>query len=99
MKCLSRKELLSGNYNYPTDLITLKPTLHFKERLEERGLDLDCVPTMVRITKDNIHSGKTVDSKNLCSVVIRILYFKKYMFICFNPFDAAAKSIWFGKKK
>lgn len=94
---LSRSKLLSGDYIYPTELVSLKPTEHFKERLEERGIGLECIPSMVRITRDNIYSGKirNITQKRLMSVVIRLKYNSKYMFICYNPFDGAAKSIWF----
>lgn len=95
---LSRHQILEGNYIYPTELVTLKPTKHFKERLENRGLDLECIPSVIRITKDNIHSAKTEDNKHLHSVVVRLKYNKKYMYICYNPFDGGAKSIWFSER-
>lgn len=62
-------------------------------------MDLECIPTMVRITKDNIHSAKTEDKKHLHSVVVRIQYSStRYLFLCYNPYDGALKSIWFTDK-
>ena len=96
---LTRTQLLQGNYQYPADLIKLKPTKHFIDRLEQRGIGLNCIPTMVRVTKDNIHSGKTGDGRELKSVVVRLKYSTtKYIFLCFNPFDGGLKTIWFRDK-
>lgn len=93
---LTRTQLLKGKYLYPTDLISLRPTNHFNNRIEERGVGLFCIPTKVRITPNNIYSGKTYDGKRLSSVVVRLKYSsREYLFICFNPWDAAAKSLWF----
>ncbi len=93
---LTRRQLVEGNYVYPNSLIKLKPTKHFIERLEERGLGIDCIPTLVRVTKDNIHSGKTDNGRELRSVVVRLKYNStKYIFLCFNPFDGAVKTLWF----
>lgn len=97
---LMRHELVKGNFKYPTDLIKLYPTKHCVERLEQRGVGLDCLPTLVRVTKNNIHSGKSIDGQTLHSVVIRIDYnIYKYLFLCFNPFDGGLKTLWFLDKK
>lgn len=97
---LTRKQILAGTYKYPADLVTLKPTRHFKERLSERGIGLECIPTVVRVTKDNIHSGKTKDNIHLNSVVVRLDYTSsKLLYIIMNPYDGAVKSLWFGNKK
>jgi hypothetical protein len=96
---LTRTQILNGTYVYPSDLIKLKPTKHFIERLEERGIGLDCIPTLVRVTKDNIHSGKTDDGKELVSVVVRLKYStNRYVFLAFNPIDGGLKTLWFREK-
>lgn len=96
---LTRKQILNGNFVYPSELVKLYPTKHFIERLEERGLGLDCIPTLVRVTKDNIHSAKTENGKELNSVVVRLAYnTKRYIFLAFNPFDGAIKTLWFRDK-
>lgn len=96
MEELTRTQILMGNYHYPSDLIKLRPTKHFMNRLEERGIGLQCIPTLVRVERNNIHSGKTEDGINLKSVVVRLKYSSKYyIFLCFNPFDGALKTLWF----
>lgn len=92
---LTRHQIVNGSYVYPDDLITLKETNHFKTRFEERTFGLAMMPTRVRITKDNVHSGKTRDGTTLNSVVIRLKYSSKWMFLCFDPYDGVVKSIWF----
>jgi len=96
---LTRKQILRGDYLFPNDLVKLYPTKHFIERLEQRGLGLDCIPTLVRVTKDNIHSGKTEDGKKLSSVVVRLSYTPaKFIFLAFNPFDGGLKTLWFKER-
>ncbi len=96
---LTRTQILNGKYIYPSDLVKLHPTKHFIDRLEERGLGLDCIPTLVRVTKDNIHSAKTEDGKQLNSVVVRLAYSAtRYIFLAFNPFDGYVKTLWFRDK-
>lgn len=54
---------------------------------------------MVRVTKDNIHSGKTDDGKQLVSVVVRLNYNRtKFIFLAFNPYDGGLKTVWFRDK-
>jgi hypothetical protein len=96
---LTRTQILKGNFVYPDELVKLHPTKHFIERLDERGLGLDCIPTLIRVTKDNIHSAKTEDGTKLNSVVVRLVYnASKYLFIAFNPFDGGTKTLWFRDK-
>ena len=96
---LTRTQLLKGNYIYPSELIKLTPTKHFVSRLEERGIGIDCIPTLVRVTKDNIHSGKTVNGRELSSIVVRLTYnTHRNLFLCFNPFDGFIKTLWFRDK-
>ena len=81
-------------------MVKLYPTKHFTERLEERGLGMDCIPTLVRVTKDNIHSAKTEDGKRLSSVVVRLTYnTSKYLFLAFSPLDGGLKTLWFRDKR
>lgn len=96
---LTRAQILKGDYVYPTDFVRLKQTTHFTERLEERGIGIDCIPTLVRITKNNIHSGEAKGNR-LTSVVVRIKYSSmRYMFICFNPKDGFLKTLWFRERR
>lgn len=93
---LTREEILKGSYRYPKNFINIYPTSHCIERLDERGKELDFLPSMVRITEDNIWSGRTKNGKRLISIVIRLKYkCSKYLFICFNPWDGFIKTIWF----
>ncbi len=96
---LTRTQILKGNFVYPSDLVKLYPTKHFIDRLEERGLGLDCIPTLVRVTKDNIHSGKSEDGTRLTSVVVRLVYnTSRYLFLVFSPIDGGLKTLWFRDK-
>lgn len=96
MREISRTELVNGNFVFPSEMVKLVPTKHFIDRLEERGIGLDCIPTIVRVTKDNLHSAKTEDGKILYSVVVRLKYSStKYIFLAFNPIDGALKTLWF----
>lgn len=93
---LTRTQILKGNYLYPEKSITLDPTNHVFDRMLDRGLRIDNLPTKVKVTKDNIHSAKTLDGKHLTSVVIRIRYsMYQYLFLCMNPYDGGLKSMWF----
>lgn len=96
---LTRTQILKGGYIYPSDLVKLKTTKHFVERLEQRGIGIDCIPTLVRITQDNIYCGEA-DGDKLTSVVVRLKYNSvRYVFLCFNPIDGFLKTLWFKDKK
>lgn len=96
---LTRQEILQGKYLYPEDFIPLRSTHHFEQRLKERSLSLECIPTQVRITRNNIHSAKSKDGQKLSSVVVRIDYNSyKNLFLVFSPWDGALKSLWFKEK-
>lgn len=96
---LTRTQLVNGSYVYPSDLIKLYPTKHFVERLNERGIGIDCIPSLVRVTKDNIHSAKTNEKNEFVSVVVRLKYSStKYIFLVINPLDGALKTLWFREK-
>lgn len=70
------------------------------DRLTERGQGLDFLPSVVKITDSNIYSGRTKDNKKLNSIVIRMDYTgNKDLYLCFNPFDAALKTVWYGNRK
>ncbi len=95
---LTRTQILKGNYLYPSDLIRLRQSKHFVERLEERGIGLDCIPTVVRVSKDNIHSAKA-DGKELVSVAVRLKYNSyKYVFLVIDLKDGCLKTVWFKEK-
>lgn len=94
---LARKKILSGNYVYPTELIRLWRTRHFEERLEERGVGIDCIPKNVRVTKDNIYCADT-EGNEFTSVVVRLNYNSKFMFLCFNVKTGNLKTVWFKNK-
>lgn len=95
---LTRTQILTGNYLYPKELVKLKTTKHFIDRLEERGIGVNCIPTVVRVTKDNIYCGEA-DGNELTSVVIRLNYnSSRYVFLCFNPKDGGLKTLWFKEK-
>lgn len=96
---LTRTEILNGNYSYPSDLVRLKTTNHFMERLEERGIGVDCIPKIVRVTKDNIYCGDA-EGNELVNVVVRLKYTSsRYVFLCFNPRDGVLRTIWFKDKR
>jgi hypothetical protein len=94
---LTRSEVLDEGFLYPEKEITLIPTKHFWDRLEERG-SLLYFPNPVQVTRENIHSGKTRDGKTLHSVVIRLDYGSKCIYLCFNPYDSGLKSVCFNDK-
>lgn len=97
---LTKKEILHGKFLYPKDLITLRPTNHCLERIKERGQSLDILPSVVRITESNLQNGKTKDEKSVTSVVIKLDYTsRKDMYLCFNPFDGALKTVWYGNRQ
>lgn len=100
MDLLTKSQILDMGLTYPSRLVKLIPTKHFTKRLEERGIGLTCIPEYVRVTKDNIHSGKTKDGKRLKSVAIRLNYSTVYdLYLSFNPFDGALKTMWFRRKR
>ena len=84
---------------FPNDLVKLRRTDHFIKRLEQRGIGVDCIPTLVRVTKSNIYCGEA-EGNNLTSVVVRLNYnYTRFIFLCFNPKDGALKTLWFRDKK
>ena len=100
MEELTRRQLLEKKFQFPSEMIKLIPTNHFTARLEERGLGLACIPTLVRITEDNVHSGKTKDGKTLSSVVVRLEYNKRLnIFLALSPKDGALKTLSFRERR
>lgn len=96
---LTRKEILKGDFRWPNDIVKLIFTNHFKERLNHRSNILDCFPNYVRVTKDNIYSGRTFNGTDLISVVVKLNYSStKDLYLCFNPFDGGCKTFWFRSK-
>lgn len=94
---LTRQQILASNYRYPSHLISLKPTKHFLKRTQERVRGFNCVPTMVRITKDNIYCATlSKNRRSFSTVVVRLKYTNtSYIFVCFNPYNGYVKTIWF----
>ena len=96
---LTRTEILKGKYFYPTNLVKLKTTKHFVDRLKERGIGINCIPTKVRVTENNIYCGDA-EGNLIVSVVVRLNYSSsKFIFLCFNPIDGALKTVWFREKR
>lgn len=99
MQLLTRNQILDMGLTYPSRLVRLIPTKHFIKRLEERGTSLTCIPEYVRVTEKNIHSGKTADGKRLKSVAVKLEYSPVCdLYLSFNPFDGALKTMWFRRK-
>ena len=95
---LTRTQILKGKYTYPPDMVKIWGSKHFLERLDERGVGLECIPTVVRVTPDNIHSAR-LENDQFVSVVVRLKYTSsKYIFLCFNPIDGNLKTLWFREK-
>lgn len=83
---------------YPSDFVKLRPTKHFVERLEQRGIGIECIPKLVRVSRDNIYCGEA-DGNILTSVVVRLNYTSnRYMFLCFDPRYGQLKTLWFKEK-
>lgn len=99
MKILTRKQILNGSFVYPSELVKIRMTKHCIERLEQRGVGLECIPSLIRVTRDNIHSGKTENGVDLSSVVVRLDYTSsKFIFLALNPKDGGVKTLWFRDK-
>jgi hypothetical protein len=93
---LTRAQILAGQYEYPEDFVNLLPTTHFWDRVQERAEGILNIPTVVKVTRDNIYSAKTRDGKRLHSVVIKLKYSDyRFIYLCFNPFDGGLKTAWF----
>ncbi len=93
---LTKREIIAEKLRYPSGFITLKPTKHCIERLQERGRELDFLPSIIKVTTKNMVSGKTKDNKRLCSVVVKVRYTcTKWLFLCFNPYDGGLKTVWY----
>jgi hypothetical protein len=96
MKKLCRSELLGGAYQWPGHWIQLRWSAHARKAIEERGLAQNSIPTVVRISKDNIYSGRTEDGKTLNSVVIGLKYsYRRFLFLALDPVTGTLKTLWF----
>ena len=97
---LSRKEILNGGYKWREGLITLKLSKHAQRRVEERILgELVIVPSICRITKENICSGRSKDGKSLTSVKIRLDYKKdQWMYLVICPWTGIVKTLYINYK-
>lgn len=68
--------------------------------MKERDIGLHLIPTMVKITKDNIYCARTEDGKQFESVVVRLPYNRhRYVYLAFSPSDGALRTLWFKDKK
>jgi len=98
-KNYSRKEVIE-KFRWREGLISLQLSKHCLRRIEERvDGEFPIVPTMVRITKDNICSGRSQDGKKLSSVKIRLDYKRdKWMFLVICPFSGVVKTLYINYK-
>lgn len=97
---ISREDILSGRFSYPKNLISLRKTNHFIQRMRDRSFDLDVMPSVIRATPSNIYSGKVNRNNSITSMVLRINYtISKWMFLCINPNTGAILTFWFKEKK
>jgi len=96
---LSRKEVIDG-YKWREGLIPLVLSKHAQRRIEERVEgEFIIVPTVVRITKQNICSGRSKDGKKLSSVKIRLDYKNdKWMFLVVCPNSGVVKTLYINYK-
>lgn len=86
---LTRKEIIDGGFRWREGLIKLSLSKHAKRRTEERVEgEFPIIPTVCRITKGNICSGRTKDGKTLNSVKVRLEYKRdKWMFLVICPWS------------
>lgn len=97
---IPRKEVVE-RFKWREGLIPLSLSNHAQRRVKERMLgEFIIVPTMCRITKENICSGRSKDGKHLSSVKIRLEYKKDmwlYLVVC--PGSGVVKTLFINAKK
>lgn len=95
---ISRKDILA-NYKWREGLIPLSLSKHAKRRVEERvDGEFPIVPTVVRITRNNICSGRG-KGKKLTSVKIRLDYkTDKWMYLVICPNSGVVKTLYINYK-
>lgn len=98
LKEYSRKEIIGG-MKWRKGLIPLIMSEHAKRRISERILgEFMVVPSVIRITENNICSGKGRNGK-LSSIKIRLDYSKdKWMFIVVCPNSGVVKTLYINYK-
>ncbi len=97
---LNRKEVLEGGYEYRTGLIPLILSKHAIRRIAERiDGEFIIVPSVARITKENICSGRTKDGKFLTNIKIRLDYKRdKWMYLVICPSSGVVKTLYINYK-
>ena len=95
----SKREVIS-NFKWRKGLIPLRLSNHAKRRVEERILgEFVIVPTVCRITENNICSGRSKDGKKLISVKIRLEYTKdKWLYLVVCPDSGVVKTLFLNYK-
>lgn len=95
----NRREVIS-NFKWRKGLIPLRLSNHAKRRVEERILgEFVIVPTVCRITENNICSGRSKDGKKLISVKIRLEYTKdKWLYLVVCPDSGVVKTLFLNYK-
>jgi len=98
-RTISRKEILSGDYKWRGDLIPLVLSKHARRRVEERiDGEFIIVPSVARITKENICSGREKGGY-LTNVKIRLDYKRdKWMFLVICPATGVVKTLYINYK-
>ena len=98
-KNYSRKEVIE-KFRWREGLIPLSLSKHAQRRIEERvDGEFPIVPTMCRITRENICSGRSKDGQRLSSVKIRLDYKKdKWMFLVICPSSGVVKTLYINFK-
>lgn len=96
---LTRKEIIN-NWKWREGMIPLLLSNHAKRRVEERMLgEFIIVPTVCRITKNNICSGRTLDGKKLSNIKIRLEYTKdKWLYLVICPGNGVVKTLYINYK-
>lgn len=95
----SRSKILTEGIKWREGLIPLKHSKHSQERLKQRikGEFVVC-PTMVRITKDNIHSG-VVKGGKLSEVKLRLSYnWDTWLYIVIIVWTGTIKTLYLCSK-
>lgn len=96
---ISRKEVLKA-YKWREGLIPLSLSNHALRRIEERvDGEFPIIPTVVRITRNNICSGRSKDGKKLTSVKLRLDYKRdKWMYLVICPNSGVVKTLYINYK-
>lgn len=95
---VTRKEILE-RFKWREGLIPLSLSKHAQRRVEERvDGEFPIVPTVVRITRNNICSGRA-KGKKLTSIKIRLEYKEdKWMYLVICPNSGVVKTLYINYK-